>query len=80
MQHFFCFENNVLTIRGVKQVVEIGEKQAVLKLDGNTLTVRGTGLNVAKLDREQGTVVLEVGALSSLNYKQSGLSLKGLFR
>ena len=79
-QHSFIFDNNTLTVKGVAQVVEISEKEAVFKLEHNTLTVKGSGLNVIKLDREQGVVVLEVSALTSLSYRQSGVSIKGLFR
>ena len=79
-QHSFSFDNNVLTVRGVAQVVEISEKEAIFKLENNTLTVKGSGLNVVKLDREQGDVVLETSTLASLVYRQSGLSFKGLFR
>ena len=78
--HSFSFDNNVLTVKGVAQVVEISEKEAVFKLENNTLTVKGSGINVTKLDREQGVVVLEVSTLSSLTYRQSGINLKGLFR
>ena len=79
-QHSFSFDNNVLTVKGVAQVVEISEKEAIFKLESNTLTVKGSGLNVIKLDREQGVVVLDVSTLSSLSYRQSGLNIKGLFR
>ena len=79
-QHSFSFDNNLLTVKGVKQVVAISEKEATFKLDNNTLTVRGSGLNVTKLDKEQGVVALEVATLSSLTYRQSGLNIKGLFR
>ena len=76
----FNFDNNLLTLKGIKQVVEIGEKQAVFKLDGKILTVKGNGLNVVRLDREQGNVALEVATLLSISLRQGGLSLKGLFR
>ena len=79
-KHSFSFDNNVLTVKGVAQVVEISEKQAIFKLENNTLTVKGSGLNVTRLDREQGVVVLDVSTLSSLTYRQGGISLKGLFR
>ena len=79
-QHTFCFDNNTLTVKGVKQVVAISDKEATFKLETNTLTVRGSGLNVTKLDKEQGVVVLEAATLSSLAYKASGLNIKGLFR
>ena len=79
-QHSFSFDNNVLTVKGIAQVVEISEKEAIFKLENNTLTVKGTGLNVTRLDREQGVVVLDVTGLSALTYRQSGMSIKGLFR
>ena len=76
----FSFDHNTFTVKGVVQVVEISEKQAVFKLESNTMTVRGNGLNVIKLDKEQGVVVLEVSSLSGITFRQSGVSLKGLFR
>ena len=78
--HSFCYDNNVLTVKGVAQVLEISEKQAIFKLESNTLTVKGSGLNVTKLDREQGVVVLDVSTLAGITYRQSGVNLKGLFR
>ena len=80
MQQYLAFDNNVLTIKGIKRVVEIGERQATFELDGETLTVKGAGLNVVKLDREQGVVLLEVKTLASLAWRKGALSLKGLFR
>ena len=80
MQQYLAFDNNVLTIKGIKRVVEIGERQATFGLDGETLTVKGAGLNVVKLDREQGVVLLEVKTLASLAWRKGALSLKGLFR
>ena len=79
-KHSLIFDNNTLTVKGVSQVVEISDKTAIFKLESNTLTVKGSGLNVIKLDKDQGVVVLEVSALTSLNYRQGGLSIKGLFR
>lgn len=79
-KHSLVYENNTLTVRGIQQVVEISEKEAQFKLADNTLWVKGSGLNVTRLDKEQGVVVLELSALTSLTYRQGGLSLKGLFR
>lgn len=78
--YYLCCENNVLTVRGVKQVTEITEREAQLKLVGNTLTIKGNGLNVARLDKEQGIVVIEYANLSSLAFRQGGMTFKGLFR
>lgn len=79
-QHSLNLDNNLLTVKGVTQVVSISDREAQLKLANNTLTVRGSGLNVVKLDKEQGVVVMETTSVSSLVYRQSGLNLKGLFR
>lgn len=76
----FAFDNGVLTLRGVQKVVEISDKQAVFKMDNDNLTVRGGGLNVIKLDKEQCVVVLEVKTLAAITIRQGGLSFKGLFR
>ena len=80
VQHSLVYDNKTLTVRGIQQVVEITEKEAQFKLAANTLCVRGSGLNVTKLDKEQGVVVLDVTSISSITYRQSGLGLKGLFR
>lgn len=79
-QHSFCYENNVLTVRGVTKVIAIDEKEVELKLDKNTLLIKGSGLNVVKLDKDQCVVVLETQTLRGLTYRQGGLSFKGLFR
>ena len=79
-QHSLNLCNNVLTVNGVVQVVEISEREAQLKLSHNVLVVRGTGLNVAKLDREQGVLQLETQSISQISYKQGALNLKGLFK
>ena len=75
------FENRLLTIKGIEQVVAISDKEAAFKLADSALTVKGSGLNVTKLDKEQGVVVLEVTQLSSITYRAQALSgIKGLFR
>ena len=79
--HSLIFDNRTLTVKGVEQVVSITEKEAQFKLSSNTLTVKGSGLNVTKLDKEQGVVVLEVATLQSITYRAHALSgIKGLFR
>lgn len=78
--HSLNWENGLLTIRGVARVTEISERQAVLRLEGKVLTVRGSGLNVAKLDKEQGVVVMEAASVASIAYHQAGMSIKGLFK
>lgn len=78
-KHSLLFRDGRLVIGGVLQVTELSDKQAVFKLEGSVLTVRGSGLNIIKLDKEQGAVELEVATLGSAVYRQGGV-LKGLFR
>lgn len=78
-QHSFSFCNGLFTVNGVVQVLEISEKEAQFKLDGTVMTVKGSGLNVVKLDRDSGTVQLETSSLQSVTYRAAA-SLKGLFR
>ena len=77
--HSLCYEKDILTLRGVVQVVEVAEREGAFKLDNGTVVVKGSGLNIVKLDKEQGIVILETKSLSSIVYKQTP-SLKGLFR
>lgn len=79
-QYSVLCENNVLTVKGVKQVVEVTEREAQFKLYANTLVVKGSGLNITRLDKDQGVVAMEYSSLSSLSFRQSGMSVKGLFR
>ena len=78
--HSLTYCNNVLSVFGVVSVLEISEREAQLKLSHSTLWIKGTGLNVVKLDREQGTVQLETQSVSQMVYRQSGLGLKGIFK
>ena len=79
--HSLTYQDNLLTVTGVSQVVEVSESLAQLKLADQTLTVRGTGLNIVKLDKAQGVVQLETQRVSQLTYRQGGGSgLKGLFK
>lgn len=79
-QHSLSVQNNILTVNGVEKVVEICDREVQLKLAQNTLYVKGTGLNVVKLDREQGVVQMETKSLQSLTYRQNSLGVKGFFR
>lgn len=76
--HKLNFDGKTLGIEGVSKVVEISDKECLFKLADKTLTVKGSGLNVVRLDRTEGVVVLETEQLASITYK-GGMSLKGLF-
>ena len=78
--HSLTYVNNLLTISGVQQVLEVSATTAQLKLSDQTLTVRGTGLNIVKLDKAEGVVQLETQRVQQLTYRQGGTGLKGLFK
>lgn len=80
MPHSLSYSNGVITVNGVVKVVSVSEKEAQFKLSESLLFIKGSGLNVTKLDREQGLVQLEAGNVQSFTYRQGGLSFKGLFR
>lgn len=77
--HSLHFQDSTLTVTGVTQVVEVDEQEARLKLDSSTLCIKGSGLNIVKLDKDQGTLLLQVKTLTSATYKQT-VGIKGLFR
>ena len=74
----FAYDGKTINIVGVVRVVQISEKECVFRLDGQTLAVKGDGLNVVRLDKERGEVTLETDKLSSVP-SRGGATLKGLF-
>ena len=74
--HELFYGGGKITVQGVTKVVQISERECVFRLDGQTLTLRGEGLSVTKLDRDGGSVTLELQHLSSVVY---GKGFKGLF-
>lgn len=74
------YSNGIVTVNGVVQVIEITERESQLKMDGCTLFIKGSGLNVTKLDKEQGIVVMEAQSIASFIYRNTGLNVKGLFK
>ena len=79
--HGLNYQNNLLTICGIAQVIEVSATGAQFKLSNSTLFVRGSGLNIVKLDKEQGVVQLETQHVQQLTYRQGGgTGLKGLFK
>ena len=80
LPHSLTYVNGTVTVNGVVKVIAVSEREAQFKLSESTLVIKGTGLNVTKLDREQGLVQLETGTVQSFSYRQNGLNIKGLFR
>ena len=79
--HGLTYQNNLLTISGVVQVVEVSASMAQLQLSQQTLVVRGSGINIVKLDKAEGVVHLETQRVQQITYRQGGgAGLKGLFK
>ncbi len=78
--HSLSFERDVLTLKGITQVVEVSPKLALFKISNGSVTVKGEGINIAKLDKADGTVILETKRLDSITYKQGMGGIKGLFK
>ncbi len=78
-KHSVTYCDNIITFNGVTSVSALTEREAVLRLDGQTVTVRGSGLNVTSIDKDKGVAVIEVEKLVSVTYKD-GFSLKGLLK
>ncbi|MCM1195245.1 MAG: hypothetical protein NC332_04850 [Firmicutes bacterium] len=79
-RHYLCCDNGILTIKGVTKALEITEREAQFKLAYDTVIIKGVALNVTRLDKEQGVVVMEYASLTSVAFRQNGMSIKGLFR
>lgn len=60
---------NNLAITGVERVVSSTSSLVNLKVTGTPMCVEGTNLSVAKLDVDQGVIVLE-GTVNSIHYGQ----------
>lgn len=79
--HSLNYSNNLLTICGIVQVIEVSATTAQFKLAAQTLVVRGTGLNIVKLDKAEGVVQLETQHVQQIVYRQGGVTgFKGLFK
>lgn len=77
--HCLKFDGTVLIVGGVAKVEEITDREARFKLEGKSLVIKGSSLNLVALDKESGTVTLEVKELTSATYRSGG-GIKGLFR
>lgn len=77
-KHKLLVEENTLTIYGIVAVCEVSPKQAQFKLDGCTLTVKGSDINMTKLDKAEGLAQCQTGQITSVTYHRA-VSLKGLF-
>ncbi|MBQ9706991.1 MAG: hypothetical protein IJV78_03775 [Clostridia bacterium] len=79
-QHSISYSASVLTLQGVTKVNQITPTEGIFTTEESTVVVKGTDLNIAKLDNQSGCVVLQVATLISITYRSKSAGLKGLFR
>lgn len=75
--------NKSVTVTGIKNVESVTQKEAVLTLEKQKLTLKGSGIAVSKLDVAEGTATFETTAIASLSYTGGNtekFSLKGMFK
>ncbi len=72
-----------VTLTGISSVSGVSDKEAEFETDAGRLTIKGKGLNVAKLDTAEGTLTLETQGIQSLVYSGKAsekFTLKSLFK
>lgn len=74
-------EHNLLTVCGVTNVDSVFDKEATLLFADGKMTVKGTGLTVAKLNVEDGIAIIKFDNLHSLQFGGGEkFSFKKLFK
>lgn len=59
-----------LSINGIVNVESISDKEVEIKLPNGSLTIKGSNLNANKLSIEDGTIIIDCEAISSVNYSK----------
>lgn len=65
--HQFNYANGVISLSGVKEVMEFNDKEILLSLEDVGLKIEGKDLKMKELALEEGDVKIE-GTLFSLSY------------
>ena len=68
-QSLTLINKNILTIKGIENVISITENEANIIVCGEVLNIKGTNLTADKLSLEQGEIVI-LGNITSLKYEQ----------
>ncbi|MGN1001521.1 MAG: sporulation protein YabP [Oscillospiraceae bacterium] len=58
-----------LSVSGVEEVESFDDTEIVMTTSGGSLIVRGSGLNISKLDLDRGEVSVQ-GLISDLSYQE----------
>ncbi len=69
--HSLEYRSGTLKVNGVRDVKSFDDREIVLVLDNEKLTVRGTGLTVSELKTSEGSFSVD-GRVISLTYSGGG--------
>jgi sporulation protein YabP len=75
-QNILIEDRNRITITGVEQVESFNENIIILKTVKGGMTIKGEGLNIEKLNLDDGNVKID-GIINGIIYSDKGLSQKG---
>lgn len=75
-QNVLIEDRNKVTITGVEQVESFNDNTIVLKTVKGGMIIKGEGLNVGKLNLDDGNVKID-GVINGINYMDKGISQKG---
>lgn len=75
-QNILVEDRNKMTITGVEQVESFNDNTIILKTIKGGITIKGEGLNVGKLNLEDGNVKID-GVVNGIVYSNKDSSQKG---
>ncbi|NLW23431.1 MAG: sporulation protein YabP [Tissierellia bacterium] len=75
-QNILIEDRNRVTITGVEQVESFNDNTIILKTIKGGITIKGEGLNVGKLNLDDGNIKIS-GLINGINYDDKGSSQKG---
>lgn len=82
VNHELHYTAEGISLKGVKEVGELSEREAYLTLHANSLKLRGSNLKVKEVDLDKGIVKI-TGSLVLVEYGKSGSGeslIKKLFK
>lgn len=63
------YENGKVTVTAVKEVASFDEKQAVLRLNGGLVTIKGNGFKLEEMGTKSGVFCMEA-TVSTVEYHE----------
>lgn len=79
-KHSLAVTEGGVTIGGVTDVVSVFEKEIVVNTVKGRLSISGEKLNVKKLEVDEGLVIVECQALTTIRYGTKKTGLGNIFK